>query len=137
MTEPGEWTLASARAALPDVRQRLAVARTHLAAMRAAEEQLQDLRIIHGEQVLAVASPGYREFKGYWDTFHAERGEVEQALVGLQMLGVEIKDLVQGLVDFRGLVGDVPAYLCWKDGEADLEFWHPLDEGFAGRRKLP
>ena len=137
MTEPGEWTLASARAALPEVRKRLAAARAHLDAMREAEEQLQDLRIVHGEQVLAVASPGYREFKGYWDRYHAERGELEQCLLGLQQMGVEVKDVGQGLVDFRGMLGTAPAYLCWRDDEPDLAWWHPLDEGFAGRRRLP
>ena len=137
MPRPGDWTLEAARAALPEVKQRLAEARRHLAAMRAAEEQLTDLRIVHGEQVLAPASPGYREFKGYWDAYHEARSALEQAIVGLHQLGVEVKDVEQGLVDFRGMVGTTPAYLCWKDGEAELGWWHPLDEGFQGRRRLP
>jgi hypothetical protein len=116
---------------------RLAAARKHLAAMRAAEEQLTDLRIVHGEQVLAPAHPAHREFKGYWDAFHEARSALEKAVLGLHQLGVEVKDLDQGLVDFRGKVGAVPAYLCWKDGEDELAWWHPLDEGFAGRRRLP
>ena len=137
MPSPGDWTLDSARAALPEVRSRLAVARKHLAAMRAAEEQLDDLRIVHGEQVLAPASPGHREFRGYWDTYHAERHALEQAILGLHQMGVEVKSVDDGLVDFRGSVGATPAYLCWKDGEGDIAWWHPLDEGFAGRRRLP
>lgn len=137
MGRPGEWTIDSARAALPEVRQRLADARRHLAAMRAAEEQLTDLRIVHGEQVLASASPGHREFRGYWDAYHEARSALEQAILGLHQMGVEVKDVEQGLVDFRGTVGTTPAYLCWKDGEADVGWWHPLDEGFAGRRRLP
>lgn len=137
MAHPGDWTLASARSALPEVKQRLAVARTHLADMRAAEEQLTDLRIVHGEQVLAPASPGHQEFRGYWEAYHEARSALEQAILGLHQLGVEVKDVEQGLVDFRGMLGTTPAYLCWKDGEADVEWWHPLDEGFAGRRRLP
>lgn len=137
MPQPGEWTVEAARDALPEVRSRLAVARRHLDAMRAAEEQLNDLRIVHGEQVLAPASPGHREFRSYWETYHAARGSLEQSLLGLAQLGVEVKDVAQGLVDFRGRVGDHQAYLCWRHGEETVEFWHPLDEGFAGRRKLP
>ena len=137
MPEPGEWTVEAARGALPEVRSRLAVARRHLGAMRAAEEQLNDLRIVHGEQVLAPASPGHREFRGYWEEYHAARGALEQSLLGLSQLGVEVKDVAQGLVDFRGRVGDHQAYLCWRSGEDTVEFWHPLDEGFAGRRRLP
>jgi hypothetical protein len=137
MPAPGDWTVELARAALPDVQARLAVARRHLDAMRAAEEQLNDLRIVHGEQVLAAASPGHAEFRSYWEAYHAARGALEQALLGLAQLGVEVKDVGQGLVDFRGRVGDQQAYLCWRDGEETVSFWHPLDEGFAGRRKLP
>lgn len=135
--QPGGWTVDEARAALPDVRARLTQARRHLDAMRAAEEQLNDLRIVHGEQVLAAASPGHREFRGYWEDYHAARGALEQALLGLSQLGVEVKDVAQGLVDFRGRVGDQQAYLCWRWGEDTVRFWHPLDEGFAGRRPLP
>ncbi|MFA5943799.1 MAG: DUF2203 domain-containing protein [Candidatus Thermoplasmatota archaeon] len=137
MPERGEWTLDSARAALPEVRERLATARRHLAALRAAEEQLNDLRIVHGEQVLAAASPGHIEFRTYWTTYHDERAAFEQALLGFHGLAIEVKDVEQGLVDFRGMVGTTPAYLCWKDGEEDIAFWHPLDEGFAGRRRIP
>lgn len=137
MTAPGDWTLELARAALPAVRATLDEARGHLAVMKACQEQLQDLRIVHGEQVLAVASPGHAEFKVWWERYHAARHEVEAVLLRMQQMGVEVKDAQQGLVDFRGLLGDRPAYLCWKDGEADVGHWHPLDEGFAGRRRLP
>lgn len=137
MPHPGGWTLDAARAALPEVKRRLADARTHLAAMRAAEEQLNDLRIVHGEQVLALASPGHQEFRAFLEAFNASREALGQAILGLSQLGVEVKDVEEGLVDFRGRVGATPAYLCWKDGEDDVAWWHALDEGFQGRRKLP
>lgn len=137
MPAPGEWTLGQARAALPTVRRALEEARGHLAVLKACEDQLQDLRIVHGEQVLALASPGHAEFRVWRDRFHAARQHFELVLLRLTAMGVEVKDVAAGLVDFRGLVGDQPAYLCWKDGEADVLHWHPLDEGFAGRRPLP
>ncbi len=137
MPNPGDWTLDTARDALPEVRRRLREARGHLAAMRAAEEQLNDLRIVHGEQVLALASPGHKEFRAFLDAFNASRESLGQAMLGLSQLGAEVKDVEQGLVDFRGLVGTTPAYLCWRDGEDDVAWWHALDEGFQGRRKIP
>lgn len=137
MPAPGEWTLEQARAALPTVRLALEEARGHLAVLKACEDQLRDLRIVHGEQVLALASPGHAEFRVWWERYHAARHHLELVLLRLTALGVEVKDVAQGLVDFRGLVGVTPAYLCWRDGEADVQHWHPLDEGFAGRRPLP
>lgn len=137
MPRPGEWTLETARAALPAVRQAVEEARGHLAAMKACEEQLQDLRTVHGEQVLALASPGHAEFRTWLEKYHAERHHLEGVLLRATQMGVEVKDVARGLVDFRGMVGDRPAYLCWIDGEPDIQHWHPLDEGFAGRRRLP
>lgn len=137
MPAPGEWTLGLARAALPSVRAALEEARGHLATMKACEEQLQDLRIVHGEQVLAAASPGHAEFRGWWERYHTARHHFEGVLLRVSQMGVEVKDVEQGLVDFRGVLGDRPAYLCWKDGEPDVLHWHPLDEGFAGRRRIP
>lgn len=137
MPRPGEWTLEAARAALPVVRQAIEEARGHLAALRACAEQLQDLRIVHGEQVLAPASPGHAEFKAWWERHQAAKHALEAVLLRLASEGVEVKDVAAGLVDFRGQVAGKQAYLCWKDPEPDLAWWHPLDEGFAGRRRLP
>ncbi len=47
-----------------------------------------------------------------------------------------IKDLERGLLDFPALVGGREVFLCWEQDEDDVEFWHELDGGFAGREKL-
>jgi hypothetical protein len=52
-------------------------------------------------------------------------------------LGAVVKDPDEGLVDFPALRGDEPVYLCWRLGEDRIEFWHGVDEGFAGRKPLP
>ncbi len=53
-----------------------------------------------------------------------------------QELGVELKDLDQGLVDFPSYREGKLIYLCWKRGEARIGFWHDLESGFAGRQPL-
>lgn len=137
MTRPGAWTVAQANAALPDVRALLEKGRQHVAAMEHLETQLTDLRIIWGDAVLAVACPGHAEFAQYHEAFEQHRGALHEVLLRFHALGVEVKDIAGGLVDFRGHIGDVPAYLCWKDGEASVSHWHPLEGGFAARRPLP
>ena len=47
-----------------------------------------------------------------------------------------IKDLDRGLVDFPAIVGGREVFLCWEKDEEDIEFWHDLDTGFAGRERL-
>ncbi len=54
----------------------------------------------------------------------------------LQDLGVELKDLDQGLVDFPSMREGKLVYLCWKRGEDRISFWHDLESGFPGRQPL-
>ena len=49
---------------------------------------------------------------------------------------IQIKDLDRGLIDFPALIGGREVFLCWEQDEEDIEFWHDLDAGYAGREKL-
>lgn len=137
MSERGAWTVEEADAALPEVRSLLARGRKHMAELRDVETHLEDLRIVWGDAVLAVACPGHAEFAQYYATFAATREKFQQVLLRFHALGIEVKDVEQGLVDFRGVIGTEPAYLCWKDGEDRVAHWHPLEGGFAARRPIP
>ncbi|MDB5390085.1 MAG: hypothetical protein JWM11_5731 [Planctomycetaceae bacterium] len=54
----------------------------------------------------------------------------------LEALGVELKDLTIGLIDFPGLMEGREVCLCWKLGEPEVGFWHEIDAGFSGRQSL-
>jgi len=55
----------------------------------------------------------------------------------LESLGVQLKDFERGLVDFPSLRDGRVVLLCWQVGEGDeLEWWHDVDAGFAGRTPL-
>ncbi|HSE23480.1 MAG TPA: DUF2203 domain-containing protein [Pyrinomonadaceae bacterium] len=59
------------------------------------------------------------------------------ALSELEALGVQLKDYDRGLVDFPSLRDGRVVLLCWQLGEGDeLEWWHDVDAGFAGRTRL-
>jgi hypothetical protein len=62
---------------------------------------------------------------------------VARAVDELQRLGVLVKDLDRGLVDFPALRGGEEVLLCWQVGEDEVAFWHGVEEGFAGRKPLP
>jgi hypothetical protein len=51
-------------------------------------------------------------------------------------LGCLVKDLDIGLVDFFSLRQNEPVFLCWQFGEPAVAHWHPVDEGFSGRRAI-
>lgn len=55
----------------------------------------------------------------------------------LNELGVQVKDLDTGLVDFPALREGEEVLLCWQLGEEEIAWWHRPEDGFAGRRPLP
>jgi hypothetical protein len=55
----------------------------------------------------------------------------------LEELGVVVRDLERGIVDFPALMDGREVYLCWHGGEDEVGHWHGLESGFAGRRPLP
>jgi hypothetical protein len=54
----------------------------------------------------------------------------------IQAAGVLIKDLDQGLLDFPALRDGEEVLLCWHVGEDDIRYWHGVEEGFGGRKRI-
>jgi hypothetical protein len=61
---------------------------------------------------------------------------VENGLQGLHEIGCELKDMSIGLVDFPTLRDGREALLCWKYDEPAVAFWHDLQSGYSGRKRL-
>ena len=63
--------------------------------------------------------------------------EMTSHMSELDTLGVQLKDFERGLIDFPSLRDGRVVLLCWQMGEGDeLEWWHDVDAGFAGRTPL-
>jgi len=59
-----------------------------------------------------------------------------QAIEDLENTGVVIKGIEDGLLDFPSKRFDDEVWLCWKDGEKEIKFWHEKDVGFSGRKPI-
>ena len=59
-----------------------------------------------------------------------------QSLEDLENTGVVVKQLDQGLLDFPAKRFDQEIWLCWKEGETEIKFWHEKDSGFMGRKPI-
>ena len=62
--------------------------------------------------------------------------ELKQLFEALARHGVEVKDPTIGLIDFHAQRGAELVYLCYKLGEPEVTHWHPLDDGYRGRKPL-
>jgi hypothetical protein len=128
------FTTEEARALLPEVRVLVERMVAHRRALAVAT-------VRHARIAAKIAGNGGgvrpNEIDRLQETMDAEASGVVRCVEELHSLGVLVKDLDEGLVDFPALRGDEEVLLCWRLGEEDIGFWHPADEGFAGRRPLP
>jgi hypothetical protein len=60
----------------------------------------------------------------------------KDALSEMNAIGVQVKDLDIGLLDFPYKKDGEIVLLCWKMGEPTISHWHGTDEGYAGRRPI-
>ena len=59
-----------------------------------------------------------------------------KSIEDLENMGVMIKSIEEGLLDFPSIRFNEEVWLCWKEGEMEIKFWHGKDEGFMGRKPL-
>jgi hypothetical protein len=119
------YTLEEARAELPWVGERLAQ-------MRDARERLTDEDTRHALAGGSAGNGGGAAGKQVGEAFL----ELQAAVVAFDQRGIVVRDLDRGLVDFPSLREGREVYLCWVDGEADIGYWHELDDGYGGRQEL-
>jgi len=120
---PRYWTVEEARAALPEV----------IALLR----ELRSLLRQQAQTGISAAAAARPSVNGHGaarpDDPTARAAKLLERINGM---GVQIKDLEAGLIDFPYLRGDEEVLLCYRLGEPDIGFWHDLESGFAGRRPL-
>jgi len=103
--------------------------------MVAARARLHELEGEQREvvQIVAGNGSGYAVGEARTEEFAAAAAEFEDTVRQLTELGVEIKDVDSGLVDFPSRRHGEDVLLCWRVGEDSVEFWHDLEAGYAGR----
>jgi hypothetical protein len=127
------FTPAEANSALPEVRE----AAERLVALR------RRMHALDGEQRTLVTAIGGNGGGYVAGDLNAAQGalrslaeEVAGCVEELVALGVQVKDLDSGLVDFPAVRDGEPVLLCWRVGEEQVGYWHGLADGFAGRRPI-
>ncbi|MBA2565418.1 MAG: DUF2203 domain-containing protein [Gemmatimonadetes bacterium] len=132
------FTVAEAQSMLPLVRS---IVRGIVEDHSQLQQRIVEARMQHHEPSAGARDPSpARRSPAPHATESGEDAElksrVEEAVAELAALGVEFKDFDLGLVDFPARRGQEVVHLCWKHGEERISYWHPLEEGLAGRRDL-
>jgi hypothetical protein len=61
---------------------------------------------------------------------------VRESIAEIDSIGVQVKDLEAGLLDFPCRLDDEVVLLCWRMGETAIEHWHTVEQGFQGRQPV-
>ncbi|QEE27658.1 DUF2203 family protein [Terriglobus albidus] len=128
------FTLSEAQTMLPVLESLLKRAQTAARLAAQVDGELQDLSqriFLYGGMHVDIAAVARR------------RGQREKAvqeakdtLAEIDAIGVQVKDLDTGLLDFPFQLEDRVVLLCWKQGESAITHWHTMEDGFAGRKPL-
>ena len=120
------YTVEEANAVLPTVR-------SLVARMLAARQRIVDARPELWPVLEKAAGNGGSPLA---TAVLADFDQVQRSVKTLEGMGIELKDVNTGLLDFRARRDGREVYLCWRYDEPTVAFWHDLDAGFPGRQPL-
>jgi hypothetical protein len=119
------YTLPEARALLPLVRQ-------WLEQLDASQKRLQSL-----EETLGALLAGGDDAGGEPVNQLARAVcQMQDVVLQFERREIQLKDVARGLIDFPSLREGREVFLCWEKDEDDIEFWHDLETGYAGRERI-
>jgi hypothetical protein len=124
------FTVEEARALVPRLRDMLLALQSE---KRELDRELNELRRI---APLAFLNGSAQKLQAHEERIATLVRAIREKVRAVHELGVEVKDLDMGLVDFPSLRDGREVYLCWKVDEPTVAFWHELDAGFRGRQPL-
>lgn len=121
------FTVTDANAALPKVIEKY----------KNLQKQKQEVQKIEAQlNAQMTVSFNLVEYVAIKQQLNAAVTKFYQAVEDLENTGVVLKSLEEGLLDFPSKRFDEDVWLCWKEGEKEIKFWHEKDVGFMGRKPL-
>jgi len=128
------FDLESARALLPELRRLMREAMKARADLEAVRDRL---AVFAARAQVLGGVPYDADAAARWQAQLAEHtGQVRQAVSQITSLGVQVKDLEIGLVDFPTIYRGEEVLLCWRLDEPDIAWWHGMQEGYKGRKPV-
>ncbi|HZU20153.1 MAG TPA: DUF2203 domain-containing protein [Gaiellaceae bacterium] len=106
----------------------------------ATRARMRGLVETQGDLVTAIGGNGGGYAASDLNAAHAELAQLAERVADcvreLDALGVVVKDLDTGLLDFPALRDGEEVELCWHVGEERVEYWHEIGIGFRGRKPI-
>lgn len=147
------YTIDAANARIPEVRELLLLLRDQRDELVRLRDRLLELRVEEAadtaddgppaagvgppdiEMIDDAASPG-EEAERIRLRIQGVVDQMQASVARIDGWGITLRDIDSGLIDFPALVTGRQVWLCWRLGEGDVDWWHELNVGFSGRRRL-
>lgn len=120
------FTLAEANHLLPELEDHLTAVKRAKAVLIRTKEEIRKASANAASGGGSVAGTHY---------VHALE-QINEHLQAVQEMGVLVKELDSGLCDFPSMLDGRVVYLCWKLGETEVQWWHEIHAGYAGRQRI-
>ncbi|HXV82308.1 MAG TPA: DUF2203 domain-containing protein [Candidatus Binatia bacterium] len=127
---PRLFTVNEANALLPTVRPLMERVRENINALKS-----KSARVVREERLDPEATDFMDRLRNNSEISRLV-AEVNDWVEQIQSYGCICKGVEQGLIDFPCMLGVEVVFLCWQMGEPAVNHWHPIEDGFAGRRPL-
>jgi hypothetical protein len=134
---PRLWTVEEANARLSELRALLPQLKAWATRLGVVHEELQRLASFWGKELESNDNPDFALRHRLDEEWQSLSRRLEQEVLRLHEEGIEVKDLEVGLADFYSRLDGEVVFLCWRRGEEEVAFWHPLQGGYRNRRPLP
>jgi hypothetical protein len=105
--------------------------------LKTIKSKLDVLEMIWGDELQAATNPDHKEYLHYNEEIEQSKKDYDAAGRRIGEFEAVVKSIDQGLVDFYGVIDGRLVFLCWRRGEKAIEYYHHLEEGFAGRQPIP
>ena len=121
------FTIAAANAALPQIIEKF----------KNLQKQKQEvLKLETKLNAQMSASSNFADYVVLKQNLNSAVTKFYGAIEDLESTGVVLKSVEEGLLDFPSKRFDEEVWLCWKEGEKEIKFWHEKDVGFMGRKPI-
>jgi hypothetical protein len=134
---PRIYTPREASALVPQITRILKEIEEIRTRLKQIKSKVDVLEMIWGDELGAETNPDHREHAHYLEEIEQSKKSFDAATRKFADMEAVVKSVDQGLIDFYGVIDGRLVFLCWKQGEKSIEFYHHLEDGFPGRQPIP
>lgn len=136
MAGPRVYSIAEVDSMIPELEERFVRLDELRKRLREYKIRIDAIEMIWGDQIHRKECPDHKEYEHYLEELKKFEEQFQKTVASFQEFSATVKGVEPGLLDFYGVRDGYLIYLCWRRGETKCEYWHHVDEGFAGRQPI-